>query len=350
MARFDPECIDVEDYLSCLEIRNVAKVTEREYRFSCPYPVHSLGDETPSCYMNSETTAFFCHSCHAKGNAVTMVTDVLGCSPIEATRMLKSRYSKGGIEPGSRNMVEEVLKIIHKKPPIKRENVILPEVVLNQYKVDWGFAWIDYIHDHEETTDYQKYIFDRGFRPQELTGWQFGWSMVSDRITLPIRDEDGHIVGIKARAIDNRKPKYLNLREGDIEPYLKNEIVFALDRVIANYLPGYRHIIVVEGELNAVAMHAYNHRTTVALNGSYFGSRQIHLLKLYADSVTLFFDSDSAGNDATVAVADELRPFVPVYICPYHHGDPAEMHKASVDACIADRISITKRRLAIVRT
>ena len=58
MAPFDPSRIDVEDFLDCLEVRNLSKATEQEWRFSCPLPSHEGTDESPSCYMNAKTTAF----------------------------------------------------------------------------------------------------------------------------------------------------------------------------------------------------------------------------------------------------------------------------------------------------
>lgn len=328
MPRFDVTCIDVIDFLDCLNIRNVEKATEREVKFSCPYPAHLKGDESPSAYMNVETTKFFCHSCHAKGDAISFATDLLEVSPIAAIRMLKQRYSPGGIDPDSRCMVEEIRKLIEKVPEIRRENRILPQSVLDKYHVDWHVQ----LYDHGRYADpWAKYIHDRGFSIATLFNWEFGYSRRHRRITLPVRDENGCLVGIKARALDERKPKYLNLKdeENDIEPYLKNEIVFALDRV--GSIP---HLIIVEGELNAIAMHQMGLQNTVALNGSYFGDRQIQLIKRYAYSATLFFDSDQAGYDATHAVARELLPFMPVSIVPDHEGDPAVMHEYSIKRCI----------------
>lgn len=340
MPSFDPSCIDVEDFLECLEIRNVTKATEKEFRFSCPYPAHDLGDETPSCYMNAETTSFFCHSCHAKGNAISFAADVLKVSPIESTRLLRERYSSAGIDPEARNMVEEVRKILDRKSPPKRINAILDEYALDQYVVDWDRAL-------ESEEPWAMYMWARGFDAAVLRKWQFGYSERSQRITLPVRDEEGRLVGIKARAFDGRKPKYLNLREGEIEPFLKNEIVFALDRVIKAQL---RDLIVVEGEFNAIAMHSYGWTNAVAINGSYFGKRQMRLIKRYGDEATLFFDSDTAGRNATEAVAAELSPFMPVYICPDHYGDPAEMKPMEIKACLADRKSVVERRLALMRS
>ena len=353
MPAFDVSNIDVEDFLECLEIRNVRRATEKEFCFSCPYPSHSTGDETPSAYMNAETTAFMCHSCHARGNAVSFTSDILEVSPIEATRMLRQRYAPGGIDPDSRDMVAEIKKIIAQRIPPKRAvNRILDESVLDEYRVNWTDIWDGYQHHHRSLVDFAEYmIVKRGFSPNVLDDWQFGFDNRTKRITLPVRDEKGNLVGVKARAMDGRKPKYLNFRDqtNDVTSFLKNEVVFGLDRA-RNNDPDYdlTHMIVVEGEFNVVAMHARNHTHCVSINGSYFGERQMQLLRLYADSVTLFFDTDTAGKDATQAVARELHPFMQVFICPDHWGDPAEMDKQSISACINDRISYTSWRIAAI--
>lgn len=333
MPRFDPNCIDVWDYLECLGVRNVEQATEKEVKFSCPYPAHLKGDESPSAYMNLETTKFFCHSCHAKGDAISFAADILDVSPIKAIRMLKQRYSRSGIDPDSRNMVDEIRKILHKPPEVKRENRILPEDVLHKYEFGWG-EW-----NHPAAA----YMYNRGFTYGTLVDWQFGYSWQHRRITLPIRDEDGNLVGVKARAMDQRKPKYLNLRdeENDIEPYLKNEVVFALNLARGSGVSD-KQLIIVEGELNAIAMHQIGLKHTVAINGSYFGQRQIQLIKRYSESALLFFDSDSAGFDATHAVARELMPFMPVSIVPDHAGDPADMHSYSIQRCIMEAMPYQK--------
>jgi DNA primase len=341
MPAFDPSCIDVEDFLECLEIRNIDRATEKEFCFSCPYPAHVKGDESPSAYMNVATTAFFCHSCHAKGNAISFTTDVLGISPITAIRFLKQRYAPGGLDPDARCMVEEIRKILYKKKPEKRQNKILDESVLDAYYMDWATI-------ARFKAPHATYMLDRGFSIQTLTEWQFGYSAEYERITLPIREEHGLLVGIKARAMDSRRPKYLNLRDdtNNVEPYLKNEVVFALDR--ARAWDDYDGIlIVVEGEFNAIAMHSLGYENTVAINGSYFGNRQIRLIKEYAERVILFFDSDRAGFDATRALAEALLPFVFVDVCPDHFGDPVEMHPYSVKRCLAEARGFIEVQLAI---
>lgn len=339
---FDPSVIDVEDFLECLDVRNVQQATTEELRFSCPFPAHALGDETPSAYMNIETTAFFCHSCHAKGNAIHFTCKALDISPIEAIRMLKQRYSPHGIDPDSRNMREEVLKILAREPKPLPQNPVLPEETIHQFAVDWEGAESVWRRDGEAFPACD-YMFRRGFTAQELDYWEFGYDEKSDRIVLPVRDEKGILVGFKARAWNDRKPKYLNLG-GDAygwPSFLKNSVVFGLDRA----KEASDHLIVVEGEFNVVAMHRHGYPNTVAINGSYFGPRQMRLLRHYANSVTLFFDSDPAGYDATFAVTQELESFMPVYVAPDHDSDPADMDMNEAGACIAQAQSSTRLKL-----
>jgi DNA primase len=341
---FDPSCIDVDDFLDCLDIENVTQATTTELRFSCPFPAHALGDETPSAYMNVETTAFFCHACHAKGNAIHFTERVLGISPLEAIRMLRQRYSPGGLDPDARSMTEEIRKILYPPEIVEPENPQLDDSLVQRFDMDWFLAeqaWRE--GKGWEGTDY---MLERGFDAATLTEWEFGYDEASDRIVLPVRDENGVLVGFKARAWrQGHKPKYLNLggeRYG-WPPFLKNQVVFGLDRAKEHGT----HLIVVEGELNAIAMSDHGFPNSVAINGSYFGPKQMRLLRKYADSVTLFFDTDPAGEDATNAVAKELQDFMPVYVCPDHDGDPADMETEEVIACIEQAISTTRRRILL---
>lgn len=341
---FDPACIDVDDFMECLDVQNVQQATTEEIRFSCPFPAHAMGDETPSAYMNVETTAFFCHACHAKGNAIHFTCKLLGISPIEAIRLLKARYSPHGIDPDARNMREEVLKILDKTEEEVPKLTKLDEGFLQPFLVNW--AAVEQAYLANQCPPEFCYMLERGFSIDTLNSWQFGYDERSDRILLPVRDEDGDLVGFKARAWDDRKPKYLNLG-GDrygFKPFLKNSVVFGLDR--AKHFG--KHLIVVEGELNVVAMCEKGYPNTVALNGSYFSERQMQLLRRYAESVTLFFDSDPAGYDATEAVKESLKNFMSVYIVPDHDGDPADMDHEEIRACVEQ--SISHIRLQLLRS
>lgn len=353
MSAFDPECVDVEDFLECLECRNVKQATEREMLFSCPFPAHSGGDENPSCYMNIETTAFFCHSCHEKGNAISFTQKVLEISPLEAIRMLKARYSPNGIDPDARSMTEEVRKLLDAQPLVQPENVILDPSIADRFALDWEAAHDAY--ERQEGHPACDYMFERGFDAPTLNLWGFGYDENSCRIVFPVCNEYGSLVGFKGRAHDGRQPKYLILGDRPnrpqrygFTPYQISLIVFGLDRVIESWsaeATDDRTVIICEGELNVVALHQMGYTNAVAVQGSHFSNRQARLIRSYADRVILFLDSDSAGQEATERIAQTLNPHMPVFVTPDHEGDPASMVPSEVSDTIEKSVSHTVREL-----
>jgi DNA primase len=341
MSSFDPSCIDVRDFLECLDIQNVSQATQSEIRFSCPFPNHANGDQNASAYMNMETTAFFCHGCKERGNAVKFTEYVLNVSPLEAVRMLRERYNPGGIDPDARNMVEEVKKILAPPEP-EPENPILDESLFDQFAVNWGVAEREYILNNGFVAC--DYMFDRGFLPDTLAKWEFGYDARTDRVVFAVRDEKGRLVGFKGRAYDHREPKYLVLGDTPQKPgrygwdrYFVSKIVFGAHRVPPNC-----PLIVCEGELNVVALDQRIDSPAVAINGSHFSQTQAKIIRNIASSVILFLDCDKAGEEATwgwedskgywrPGIVDLLQPFMPVYIVPEHKGDPASMDAGEIE-------------------
>ena len=346
MPNFDPSCIDVADFLECLEIENVTQATATEYRYSCPFPNHANGDRDASAYMNSETTAFFCHGCKERGNAIHFAEWLLHVSPLEAIRMLKARYSPGGIDPSARDMVHEVKKILNPEDS-EIPQPLLDEKLVMQHAVDWGDAERSYlIGDGFSACDY---MFDRGFLPETLSKWEFGYDHKTDRVVFAVRDERGRLVGFKGRAHDGRKPKYLVL--GDTpqkrgyfgwDRYFTSRVVFGAHRVPKNC-----PLIICEGELNVVALDQKIDSPAVAINGSHFTKDQAKIIRSLASSAILFLDSDVAGHEATwgwedsksilhPGIVDLLSPYMPVFIVPDHEGDPATMDTTEIEMLIGN--------------
>lgn len=352
---FDPGCIDVHDFLECLEIENVRQATENEVLLSCPFPAHGGGDENPSCYMNVHTTAFFCHSCHEKGNALHFTQKVLGVSPLSAIRMLKARYSPAGIDPDARSIVDEVQKILNAAQSEVSINEAIPEEVLENFEMDWFAAFSAW----EDGAGFPgaDYMFERGFTPETLDAWQFGYDPASNRIVFPARNDQGAIVGFKGRAWqEGHKPKYLILGDRPnrsarygFRPYLKSLVVFGLHEAVQTNIDldgeAPNDLILCEGELNAVALWQMGYRNAVAVAGSEFSAEQARLIRFYADSVTIFFDSDDAGRSGESEIIRALRDFMPVAVVGDHEGDPASMGPSEVSATLASATSHLVREL-----
>jgi DNA primase len=349
MSRFDPANVDVEHFLDTLGIENITKATQSEFRFSCPFVInHSGGDETPSCYMNMNSGAFFCHGCKEKGTAVDMAAYVLQISPLESVRLLRSAYQPGGINPDARDMIAEVKKIL--APVQKIEQPHLPAEMIENYAMDWRAAYEAWLANDGTSFPPADYFFGRGFLPDTLTGWGFGWDDRSKRVVFPVFDEKSRLIGFKGRATDGRKPKYLVLGDGPnggpygFPRYYPSMVVFGAHR----WPEGTSDLLVVcEGELNAIATRQKMRCPAVAINGSYFQPWHAQIIRKIANAgVVLFLDDDEAGNNCTwghynakgewrPGIVELLQPHMPVLLAPAKDKDAADMSEQEIRAHLA---------------
>lgn len=360
MSGFDPSCIDVEHFLETLEVRNLGWATDDELRFSCPFPSHAGLDEKPSCYMNVNTTAFFCHGCKQRGNAIGFTEVILGITPLEAIRLLRQRYQPGAINPDERDMVAEIKNVLKTKEELAVQPV-LDESVLEAMSVDWKH--VDFARRREQyVPEPLSYMFERGFDHQTLTNWDFGYDIHSDRPVFPVRDEHGQLIGFKGRAWqEGQFPKYFVLGDKSGKPskygfpcYHTSQVVFGADRIFGDE----DFIVICEGELNAIAVEMKTGHRAVAINGSHFSSFHADVIKRRANAAILFLDSDPAGESATWGwkdsngthhngVVDSLKDFMDVRVCLPHEGDAASMTQDEINKCLEESHNWLSFRLEV---
>ena len=124
------------------------------------------------------------------------------------------------------------------------------------------------------------------------------FGMYENRITFPICDTHGRIVGFGGRNIESsqkRAPKYINSPETPL--YKKTEHLFNVHRVLPELKKG-APAILVEGYLDVVALHQAGCPTAVAPCGTQLTVAQVKLLRRYTDQVILCMDADAAGQEA----------------------------------------------------
>jgi len=128
---------------------------------------------------------------------------------------------------------------------------------------------------------------------------------------FPIWDSVGNVIAFGGRAIDGSMPKYTNSPESPL--FSKRRTLYALP--VAE--PSIRKegvAIIVEGYMDAIALHAAGFHHTVASLGTAFTEEQATLLKRSASRVLLNFDSDEAGQRAArlaLSVADRTGLALP---------------------------------------
>lgn len=125
----------------------------------------------------------------------------------------------------------------------------------------------------------------------------------SDRIMIPIFDQNGNPVGFGARIIDNSsKAKYINTMNTEL--FNKSNLLFNYHQ--SKYVARNDEIIMVEGYMDVISSKAIGFDNVVGTMGTAITKEHINLLKKLKCEITLSLDNDNAGKDAMIRIIPEL--------------------------------------------
>ena len=277
----------------------------------CPFH----GEKTASFSVAPDKGIYYCFGCHKGGNAVNFMMEIEGLSYPDAVRALAKRAGMEVPEDEqyqSRYRAQERLWALHKEAarffhsqlyaPAGKEALQyalgrgMNKAILTAFGV--GFApdtWDSLI----------RAMRAKGYTDQELK--DSGLVTVSQkngnifdrfrgRLMFPIIDVRGNVIGFGGRIIKNDKEaaKYLNSPETLI--FNKRKNLFGLNlakKTKQNFL------ILVEGNIDVVALHQYGFDNAVASLGTSLTEEHAVLLSRYTEQVVLIYDGDEAGQRAT---------------------------------------------------
>ena len=124
---------------------------------------------------------------------------------------------------------------------------------------------------------------------------------------FPIRDARGRCIAFSGRIVGEGEPKYLN--SPDTPLFDKGRTLFNIDKA-GPASRANRRVIVVEGQMDVIALDQAGLPETVAPLGTALTETQIQLLWKLSDRPLLCFDGDSAGQKAAVRAARRALPFI----------------------------------------
>ena len=288
----------------------------RLYGGLCPF--HS--EKTPSFYVYPDTQSFYCFGCGAGGDAVTFTKKINSIDYVEAVKLLAQRA--GMPEPTEDDKTGRLRSRIltMNKDAARFFHACLNSTVeeARQARAYWRRRGLDdktinrfglgYAPDDGQAL-YQ-YLRDKGYNQQELDASglfkrsQSGriYCLFWRRVMTPIFDLRGNIIAFGGRVLDDSKPKYVNSPETLV--YHKSDTVFALQ--IAKRSASHRYIL-CEGYMDVISMHQAGIDTAVCACGTALTPDQIKLISQYADEVILSYDSDEAGQKATLRSLELFR-------------------------------------------
>ncbi len=290
------------------------------YKALCPF--HE--EKTPSFVVQRGDTHYHCFGCGAHGDAIAFLMSHVKMGFVEAIESLSERF-------------QIPLEKVEQEAEEKGPNKFLLKKALDLASHFYHFYLLHTKEGHLALT----YLYQRGISLSFIDKFQIGFApkegdllhrflraeghddevlqeagllaitssgrkrdFFSDRITFPIRDALGSVIGFSCRKYKEETfgGKYINTPETAL--FKKSHILFGLS-YCRQHIAKERKAIIVEGQLDALRLIDNGFTYTVAGQGTAFGEGHVReLLHLGVNHVFLALDGDNAGHEAMVKIGD----------------------------------------------
>ena len=277
----------------------------------CPFH----GEKTASFSVSPDVGLYYCFGCHKGGGVISFTMDIEGLSYGDAVHVLAKRAGMSIPEDEqyqSRYKAQERLWALHKEAARFFHSQLYAPIGENalRYALGRGMSksilttfGVGYAPDRWDALVIEMRM--KGYSDGELIG--SGLAVKSektgnlhdrfrDRLMFPIIDVRGNVIAFGGRTLKNDKDtaKYLNSPESII--FNKRKNLFGLN-LAKKSKQGY--LLLVEGNIDVVALHQYGFDNAVASLGTSLTEEQATLITRYVDQVVLLYDGDAAGQNAT---------------------------------------------------
>lgn len=310
--------INLSDYLSKfinLEKRGNSHVGK------CPF--HN--DKTPSFSVSDEKGLFYCFGCGVGGNIFTFLQKYKNVTFQEALKIvadflgikLDDKLSKTNINKAS-SLYKLLLEANHYFINQLENNKFAKEYINNRginveciKKYKLGLC-------PQNIIDFKNFFNSKGIPEKDLRDVGFiitsknqreDFLRFQNRITFPIYNTMGQIVGFGGRTIVDSKIKYINSPESLI--FKKSDNIFGLWQNKES-IKNNSTLFLVEGYFDVISLSSMNIKNTVATLGTSLSQTQIEKIWNYTSTPIICYDGDQAGlkamNQLSIKILKFLKP------------------------------------------
>jgi len=293
------------------------KRSGRNFFGLCPF--HK--EKSPSFSVSPDKQIFHCFGCGAGGNVIHFISKIENADFKEAIGILANR---AGIELPTLNNYEDnktallkskVYEINQIAAEFYHQNLYKPTSKIGQEyikkrKLDNRTLKSFLIGYSGNFDELYRILKQNGFTEEEI----LASSLVNKtddgkyidrfrkRVMFPIQDTRNKVIAFGGRVTDDSKPKYINSPENIV--YSKGRHLFGLNVAKRGEL---KNIIIVEGYMDAISLYQRGITNVVASLGTALTEAQGRLLRRYSERVTIGYDSDGAGQSATLRGLEILQ-------------------------------------------
>ena len=313
MVRYSEELIDEirnsNDIVDIISQYVILKRSGRNFFGLCPF--HK--EKTPSFSVSPDKQIFHCFGCGAGGNVIHFISKIENVDFKESLEILADRVGiklptlENNVDSKRLELKEKVYEINKLVATYYHETLYKPQAkpaqeYVKKRKLD-NKALKEFCIGYAENANVlYKMLKEKGFTEEEILASDLvikkGNSYVDrfkNRLIFPIQDIRNRFIAFGGRVLDNSLPKYINSPENIV--YSKARNLYGLN-VAKNTKT--RKLIIVEGYMDTVSLHQRGIDNVVASCGTALTEAQGRLLRKYAEKVIISYDSDSAGQAATL--------------------------------------------------
>jgi len=331
----------------------------------CPF--HD--EKSPSFHVTPSKGFFHCFGCQTSGDVISFVMKMDHLSFTETIERLADRlgyqlrYEEGNFTPApagnrSRLIAANALAAKFYQDQLNTSPTAAhARELMTKRGFDKGACerfGVGYAPD--EWDGLTKFLRTEGFTIDELEtaglskmGQRGPIDKFRNRLTWPIRDISGDVVGFGARKLasdeEDQGPKYLNTSETPV--YKKSQVLYGLD-MAKKEIAKKRQVVIVEGYTDVMAAQLAGITTAVATCGTAFGADHIRIIRrllmdddAFRGEVIFTFDGDAAGQKAALRAFSEDQKFVTqTFVAVEPDGlDPCDLRQQKGDLALRDLIA-----------
>ncbi|MBU6944011.1 DNA primase [Staphylococcus sp. CWZ226] len=293
----------------------------RNYIGLCPF--HD--EKTPSFTVSEDKQICHCFGCKKGGNVFQFTQEIEGISFVDAVKALGERVNIK-VDVGQNNEQNQIasddlmmikmhelmqeyyhyvlMKTVEGEEPLKYlKSRGFTEELLKDRKIGFAPDNSHFCHDFLQKKGYDiELAYEAGLLSRNEENFSY-YDRFRDRIMFPLHNAQGRTVGYSGRIYKNQEPKYLNSPETPI--FQKRRLLYNVDKA-RRIIRQKNEIILLEGFMDVIKADNAGVKQVVASMGTQISQEHIAFIKKLTSNVTLLFDGDFAGQEATLKTGQHL--------------------------------------------
>ncbi|HDK7988860.1 TPA: DNA primase [Staphylococcus aureus] len=295
----------------------------RNYIGLCPF--HD--EKTPSFTVSEDKQICHCFGCKKGGNVFQFTQEIKDISFVEAVKELGDRVnvavdieatqSNSNVQIASDDLqMIEMHELIQEfyyyalTKTVEGEQALtylqergFTDALIKERGIGFAPDSSHFCHDFLQKKGYDiELAYEAGLLSRNEENFNY-YDRFRNRIMFPLKNAQGRIVGYSGRTYTGQEPKYLNSPETPI--FQKRKLLYNLDKARKS-IRKLDEIVLLEGFMDVIKSDTAGLKNVVATMGTQLSDEHITFIRKLTSNITLMFDGDFAGSEATLKTGQNL--------------------------------------------